>query len=149
MTYHIRSLSEQDRNWLLDIASYDTIHNDLGKPELYNREQLDNLFTTAQHGDYSFVCEMNGELIGIVSGIQHGHLFNPDVQLISTLFWYVAPAFRNSRAGWLLLKRYTDAVKASGLNCIFAIQNYSNVKPSIFHKAGFTDGEQVFKYERT
>ena len=144
--YNIRYLEERDRRWVIDIAARRTIIEDLKKPNLYNEDQLNGLFSLAVCGNHAFVCERNGEVVGLVAGIRHGHLFNPNVELVSTLFWYVLPEYREGRSAYLLLKRYRKSLDDENIWCVFSTQEYSSAKEETFSRFGFSKGENIYRY---
>lgn len=146
MTYTVRYAEMRDKEWVIDEAAKRTIFEDLQKPELFNPTQLGKLFDIAILGEHSYICEKDGQPIGLVAGIQHGHIFNPEVLMISTLFWYVLPEHRTGRAAYQLISSYKKSVDMVGLECVFAIQEYSQAKANTFLRLGFTHGEGVFKY---
>ena len=146
MTYSVRYLEMRDQDWVVNVAARRTILEDLKKPELFNSDQIDKLFNIAVVGEHSFICEKDGQPIGLVGGLQHGHIFNPNISMISTLFWYVLPEYRTGRAAYSLISAYKKSIDMVGLECVFAIQEYSLAKSDTFIRLGFTHGEAVFKY---
>lgn len=142
--YIIRDMRYDDLDWVINTVAPYTIENDLKRPELYHPEQLEQLFNHTLVNGLSYVCEQHGNPVGIVAGLLHGHVFNPDIKMATALFWFVDPDHRNTRAAYLLLQKYNNEVERQGRENVFAIQDYSLKSDRYFTKMGFTPGEKIF-----
>lgn len=142
MMYTLRPMSMYDEDWIVNTVAPYTVENDLKRNDLYNKEQLTKLFHMCLVSGVSFICEREGEPIGVIGGVQHGHVFNPEIPMVTTLFWFVDPQYRNSRAAYVLMKAYLDEI--GDIECIFSLQDYSLKKDTFMLKMGFTHGERVF-----
>lgn len=145
MTYRVRRATLEDKEWVVDHLGYITIHEDLKRPELYNRDQLATIFNSCYSLGRGWVVEKDGKAIGVLGGIKHGHIFNPEHMCFTVAFWFVEPEFRGSRAAWLLLKSLVEYCESEELEIALALQTYSLSSHRLLLKMGFKEGERTFR----
>lgn len=146
MTFKIRSLELTDKEVVTNTLGRRTIEEDLKRPELFNLQQLENLFNiTLAHGN-GFIVEENELVVGVIGGIEHGHILQPDVRCFTALFWFVLPEYRKSRAGWYLLREIKKYSLKRDLELSLALQEYSLKDDTIMQKLGFKKGEVTYRY---
>lgn len=141
----IRPLTFFDKSWVIEELGQHTLVHDLKRPELYNPVQLSNLFNTCMKMGKSWVAEENGKRLGVIGGVEHGHVFNPEFSVFTVVFWFVEEESRGSSAAWRLLKTVIDYSKTNELELALAVQTYSLKHHSILTKLGFTEGERTFR----
>lgn len=77
---------------------------------------VESLVGTLIREQYLSVAEdESGNAVGLIAGLYQSHPFNPDLKLVSELWWWVVPEARGSRAGSLLLRdleRWADEMNA-------------------------------------
>lgn len=145
MSYSLRNLEYSDREWVVyELGEY-TIRNDMKREELYNPDQLLKIFDLCATNGKGFVVECDGKPVGVIGGLQHGHIFNPDVRCYSVVFWFVHEKYRKTRASWLLLKSLTTHCKEQGLELSLALQEYSLSNPKSLMRLGFVKGETTYR----
>ena len=145
MTYKVRPLNYFDKDWVVDDLGVYTITHDLQRPELVNTMQLRKLFDLSLQSVKGFVVESDGKPVGVLGGIQHGHILNPDHPCYTVLFWFIDPTHRKSRAAWLLLKAVKEFCRENGKELSFALQTYSLSNTSALPKLGFEVGETTYR----
>lgn len=143
----IRPATPEDLDWLVPqlhaFAKFnDTKHSCIG-PDEYVRKTLADLM--AKH--YFTVAERDGELMGFLAGIYFKHLFNPDLAVLCEMFWWVAPEYRHSRAGLMLLRDYIEWGKSKAKWITFALQSKSPVNPETLTRFGFVERERSYILE--
>lgn len=143
--YKLRDMEYDDLDWVVNTVAPYTISNDLKRPELYNSEQLTKVFNFILVNGLSYVCEHDGEPVGIVAGLLHGHVFNPEVLMATSVFWFVDPEHRNTRAAHMLLSTYNKEVARQGRENIFSLQDYSLKSDKYFSRMGFVPGEKLYR----
>lgn len=146
MTYKVRKALATDKEWVVDELSKQTLANDLQRPDLYDPRQIRTLTNRVLLQGKGWVVEKDGKRIGVIGGLLHGHIFNPQVQCFTVLFWYVEEEYRNSRAAWLLLKELMKYVNERKLELSLTVQEYSLKHYSFLEKLGFKNKETIFWY---
>lgn len=114
-----------------------------GPDETYNRNLILNLLN--QH--LFLVAEQDGKFAGFICGLVTTHLFNPQIKVLSELFWWVLPEYRETKIGAMLFHEYE---KYGAENCqwvIMTIESISPVKPESFLNRGYKLKEQAFVKE--
>lgn len=57
-------------------------------------------------GHVLIVAERSGQLVGFIAGHCAPHFFNPELTMLTHLFWWVDEAHRRTRAAFLLLQDF-------------------------------------------
>jgi len=57
---------------------------------------------------FLLICENDEEKVGVIGGFLVPHMFNPSVKVLAEAFWWVDPEHRGGRAGYSLLKAFTE-----------------------------------------
>lgn len=94
-----------------------------------------------------FVAEMDGKVIGSVSGIVFAFYLNDSVTVGQELFWWVDPDARKSRAGNMLHKALQDWAKERGASVFImgSIANSSSARMAkLYANAGYVPTENTF-----
>lgn len=73
-----------------------------------NDDYLNSMFATAINGGGLVLIAESDEPIGILFALIAPNLWSDKTLLMNELLWYVEEDYRNTRAGYLLLKRYQE-----------------------------------------
>jgi len=73
-----------------------------------NDEYLNVLFVTAINGGGTVLIVENDEPIGLMMGLISPNVWSEKTLLMNEILWYVEEEYRNTRAGYLLLKKYQE-----------------------------------------
>lgn len=145
MTYTVRAPLYSDKEWVVGHLAFQTLENDLKRPELYNEEQLNTIFNTCFTKGKGWVVEKDGKPVGVLGGILHGHIFNPEVPCFTVVFWFIEEEYRGSRAAWLLLKKLIEFKEFEEVEVALAVQTYSLNHDTLLKRLGFVEGERTFR----
>lgn len=84
----------------------------------------------------------DGTPVGLIAGMLAPHPFNPGLRLASELFWFVAPEYRGSRAGLLLLLAFDSWAEQEGAHAVhMALEAGSPVNDRFLTKRGYRKAE--------
>lgn len=101
----------------------------------------------AEHMYPWWVALLDGEPVGFIAGVLHPHHFNPEVVCLSEMFWWVTPAHRQSRAGWMLLSTFTLFGHGAANLIIMTLEAESPVKFGTLERLGYRVKETNFLLE--
>ena len=90
--------------------------------------------------------ETHGQ-IGLLIGAITPHLFNPDIIVLAEMLWWVPPAYRKTRAGYLLLEEYVRWGKENVDWITFSLQHDTPVNESTLNRFGFRHVEEAYLIE--
>jgi len=54
------------------------------------------------------IAENDIKPVGFIAGLVHEHLFNPELKVLTEIFWWVDRAHRGTRAGLMLLNSFVE-----------------------------------------
>ena len=115
---------------------------------LYDKEAaahgLENLIET---GLVLVAEKKDQEQVGFIIGAMTPHLFNPKVIVLAQLLWWVDPARRKSRAGYLLLREFIDWGKKNADWITFSLEENSPLNEQTLIKIGFRRTERSYLIE--
>lgn len=112
-----------------------------------NQEYKENFLNNLVDNHACFIAEDNGVPQGFIAGFITPHFLNPDIRLLSELFWWVPEKFRLSRAGLKLLDRFLAYGKQNADWITFALETNSPVQDKSLIKRGFRLQERGFLME--
>lgn len=143
-----RRAKVEDIDWLVDqLRQFSQFYKT--NPPLFTNEQFVKaglVELIAKH--VMIVAESNQAPIGFIGGSLGPHTFNPSVVVLAELFWWVQEEYRQSRAGFLLLKEFMDFGKANATwvtMCL--IEGRSPIKEQSLIKRGFSLYERSYLFE--
>ena len=84
---------------------------------------------------------------GFIAGFVSAHPYNPDIRVLTELFWWVEPAFRRTRAAVLLMNEFVAWGKSNCDWVTFGIMETTPVKESAILKRGFIPYERNYIME--
>jgi hypothetical protein len=85
--------------------------------------------------------------VGFIAGYLIAHPYNPELTLLSETFWWVQEEHRRSRAGLMLLDKFTDYGAENADWITFALESHSPVNDKCLTKRGFKIQERSFLKE--
>lgn len=93
------------------------------------------------------VAEKPEGLIGFIGGFLMPHTFNPKITCLTETFWWVAEEHRQSRAGYLLFKAFSNFGEENADWVLCTLEEKSPVNPNALLKRGYTLKERSFMME--
>ncbi len=89
----------------------------------------------------------DGEPTGFIIGMKQPHHFNPDITMLSELFWWVKPEHRLGSSGAKLFKAFMDFGKQN-CDCItFTLEETTPLSEKALTKRGFRLTEKAYFME--
>lgn len=146
MTYSVRVADYNDLPWILDDAGVKMIKDEVGQPELYNRQTLANVAIEGIKTETVFVGMKDEELVGVIGGVVVPHYLNQTKRTLAEIMWYVLPEFRETRVGLLLMKEYANKAKEFDY-ATFSLLAGSPISDKTLNKFGFKLKERSFLME--
>lgn len=114
-----------------------------GDDSAYNVAILSTLITN----QLFLVAEQDTKVLGFIAGLISPHMFNPSITTLTEIFWWVNEESRQSRAGAMLLKEFTDYGKKNCQWIIMTLEHNSPIKPESILNRGFRHKETAFVME--
>lgn len=140
-------VNSSHRDWLITDACYKMLSEEVGRPELYCRPQIESLVDAAILTQTLIVAEKDGEPIGVIGGFLVPNIYNPNIKVLSELLWYVKEEYRKGRAGYLLLKAFDKLASEIADEATMSTLLHSEVKIETLEKVGFKLKEFAFHKE--
>lgn len=85
--------------------------------------------------------------VGFIGGAYHKHFMNPDITVLTELFWWVQKSYRHTRAGLLLLNKYIDEGKKIADWLTVSLEHKSTVNARSLTRRGFKLHEHSYIME--
>lgn len=149
MTYEIKPVTEMDRSWIINVAGKKMIKDEIKRPEFYNPQRLNLIFNKVIEDSTGLVCWRDGKRVGAVGGVLVDHLLCPDYTMLMEVVWYLDKAERNSRAGLLLLKGYTELAKEKADEAVFTTLPTTPVNDASLARYGWNLTEKQYTMRNT
>jgi len=145
----VRPAMESDVDWMMselqDFASQYGTNKSLF-PDTPEKAAL--ILTELMEQPYSWIAETEGgEPAGLMVGMMVNHWMNPNVKVLTEVYWWVPVRFRGTSAGSRLLKEFTDAGKRDSDWVVLTLESNSPVNPDSLEKRGFREHERSYLYE--
>lgn len=115
----VRRADLTDIPWLLEqMRAFDEFFG--ARHRLFPSESTARAFLTAMisDGDQPFFIAQNDVRTGFIGGAIGPHYLNPDLLVLSELFWWVVPKHRGSSAGGRLLVEFEEFGRRRGAHLI-------------------------------
>lgn len=119
MTYHIKPFTEMDRSWIVSIAAKKMLKDEVKRPDFFNAQRINLIFNRVLEDGTGLMCWKDGKRVGAVAGFLVDHLLCPDRKTLMEVIWYLDKDERNSRAGLLMLKGYTQLANEKADEAVF------------------------------
>ena len=94
-----------------------------------------------------FVSVRSDERTGFIAGLMSPHFFNEELLVLTEVLWWVPEEFRRTRAGYVLLKRFTEHGKEFADWTIMTTECKSKVSDRTLLSMGYTQYEKSFLLE--
>lgn len=147
----IRPANDDDLDWLVgELREFDRFYQTkkrLFGEEAYVREKMLEVIRThvciiAENKDPA-----STQRIGFIAGILRPHFYNPDLQVLSQLLWWVVPGKRQSVAATMLMDTFIEYGRAYADWITFNMSRWTPVKKESFLRRGFEISDQVYLME--
>ena len=145
--WEVVPLEQEDMEWFVEVAAVKMLQDEVRKPEYVDVENLYVLASTGAITGTAFVVKKDGVNVGAIGGILTPNLFNPNMTLLTEVFWYVLPEYRNTRAGLLLLDVYSKKAEEVADEASFSLLSTSTVNKNTLEKKGYQFCEYSFRRE--
>lgn len=145
----VRKADAYDMDWLVDkVREHDRLmcyKRPLFTDEHLVAQQLTHVMT--HHVLFVAEDDASKDLCGLIAGHQARHPFNPDIQVLSEILWWVEPSFRGKRAAAALLTAYTEYGR-SRVDSIICSHVYDpRARASALENRGFRELERAYLLE--
>lgn len=121
--------------------------NDLGELALYGQaspEYRKHFIEELIRKNICIIAEQENQIVGLITGLVHPHIYNPEVTAVTELFWYVLPSHRQSLAAAKLFSAFKLEASRRGKLIYFNLAIQSQVKHESITKRGFSQCETHF-----
>lgn len=144
----IRSATEKDLDAVADMALEFSQHSPFRVPGCRESMKM-----TAEHcmgQGLLFVCEIEGDVVGFIAGIEAPLLTNQAYTMVSEVAWWMDPEHRHGRNGIGLKRKLEAAARERRADfCVMAFLETSMPEQirAIYEKGGYEQGESYFLKE--
>ncbi len=90
---------------------------------------------------------VDGTPVGFIAGAIHNHPYNPDLIVLSEMFWWVVEKYRGSKASLLLLNEFIAIGERSAHWTIMTVTSETKVDPAHLYSRGFRFKETSYLRE--
>lgn len=143
----IKKAAPADLEWMLDqLKEFSRFYGT--KISLFG--DIDHAAQTVLNMIENHVCFVSwrGEIrTGFIAGYVCPHPYNPEIQLLTESFWWVDPEYRMSRAGLMLLDKFTEWGEDNCDWVIFTLEHHSPVKDDCLLRRGYRLSERSYLKE--
>lgn len=97
-------------------------------------------------GGLALVAEMD-QPIGMIIGIKDQNIWDPQLRILRELVYWVEPEYRNTSAGYRLLKEYNtqaELLREQGKIKLYTMTKMTNSPDIDFTRFGYTKTEEVW-----
>lgn len=137
-------VQEQDLQWVIDVAAVRMLTEELKRPELVNMNNIQMLARKGLEDQTLFIAKQGDICVGTLGGLLVPNMFNSDLLTLAEVFWYVLPEYRNTRAGFLLLKTFEEKADESSYDSSLSLLPSSTISMEALAKRGFNLAEFAF-----
>lgn len=145
--YKLRRAEASDIAWLMiqlrEFSNFIETEYQLYGDEEYTKDGLQLLIE--KH--YLNIATLEEKPVGFIAGYFNPHLFNPAINVLCELFWWVVPEHRNSRVGAMLMNAFIDFGKHNAQWTTFSLNRFTEVNERSLLKRGFHLHEKTYLKE--
>lgn len=145
----IRPANEGDLDWLVgELRDFDTFYKT--KKRLFGDESIVRAkLREAIHYHVCLIAEKSEDFTptGFILGLLRPHFYNPDIRLLSELFWWVVPRYRHTISASLLMDEFIAIGKAEADWITLNMSPWTRIKKRSLQQRGFEVSDQVFLME--
>lgn len=106
---------------------------------------VEALVGTLIREQYLAVAETeDGQSVGLIAGLYQSHPFNPDLRIVTELWWWVTPEARGSRAGAMLLKSLESWADEMNAPMALTLESNSALSDDTLARRGYVPVERQF-----
>ena len=147
MSIAIRPATTADMPWLLEqLKAFDTFFGS-SRSLFPDADTAERILADLIGTQPMLVAENGTSLVGFICGAIHPHPYNPDLTVLTELFWWVAEEYRGSRAGLALLNEFVSIGKAHADWIVMTLESESKVDPDHLYRRGFRMKEVSYLLE--
>jgi GNAT superfamily N-acetyltransferase len=145
MTYEVRIAEEQDKEWIEQVAAVRMLTEELNRPELVNPSRIKLLVKKGIDERTCFIAFKDGEPAGVLGAFLIENMFEPSIKVLSEVFWYVLPEYRETRIGFLLLNLFDETARQiANESALSILTGSTEINIDSFAKRGFMLDEFAF-----
>lgn len=141
----VEQLNYDDVIWYAEVASVRMLEEEVKMPEAVNLEQIYKLCFMGIEQGTAFICKDKGVPVGALGGLIAPNPYNPNLQFLIEMFWYVLPEYRKGRAGLMLLNKFIERSDELNLPATLSLLSTSNINISTLERKGFVLCEKSFR----
>lgn len=148
MKISVRHAQVGDLDWIMgefpEFSSHYGTKTQIFEDNDYSRATSKNI--VENHLALLAECSERGP-VGFIFGLVTNHLYNQNIKVLTELFWWVPPRFRNGRAAALLFNEFTAWGKKNCDLVTFGVMESTPVKHTAITKRGFKLVERSYLLE--
>jgi GNAT superfamily N-acetyltransferase len=94
-----------------------------------------------------FTLEYKNKIVGVICGLLHQHIYDPEKIVLTELVWYVDKNYRNNKYNLKLIKYFENKGKELGADKIFLTLRMSLKSESVekfYKRLGYKEEEKTF-----
>jgi hypothetical protein len=143
----IKPATLDDLDWIVsELETFSSHHK--RKYRFWSDEDYARKFMTEQITNHLVLLAWSGAVrIGFVSGWVMNHALNPNIRLLTEVFWWVVPTERKSGAGLKLLEKFTEWGEDNCDLINFTLSRDTEMSDRSLLKLGYGIDEVVFYKE--
>ena len=146
MKVYVRPGNSGDMPWILEQLKEFSVFFGT-KISLYDEPSAISGLTKLMDNGLVLIAEQGDQHLGFIVGAITPHLFNPNILVLTEFLWWVEPAYRKGRAGYLLLKEFIQWGEKNADWIVFTIEEKSPLNEETILKQGFERMERSYLKE--
>lgn len=145
MTYKISHATESELPKILELAKdfINHVNNDVAK---WDEDIMVYRLLSLIREHFFIVVKDNETIVGGLGAVVTPAFWSKTL-IIEEVFWWVDAGYRNTRAGAMLIKYFTNEAKKANLKPIFHLLHDSPVKANSLKRYGLVQKESTFYVE--
>jgi N-acetylglutamate synthase-like GNAT family acetyltransferase len=144
----VRTARVTDIDWLLEqLKSFDVFVD--AKKSLFPAAdvQARSILTNFVMSQPFFVAEGFDGMVGFIAGTLGPHYLNPELRVLTEVFWWVDPKYRGTSAGARLLQVFTALGRLKADWIVMTLEEKSPIDPESLLRRGFHPFESIYLLE--
>lgn len=144
MNYEVRFAQPSDIVWMVEVAGVRMLEEEVKRPDFVNRKALYDLADRSIDNETALICWKGEEPVGLLGWLVSSNPFNPDLLVAAEILWYVLPEHRGTRAGYLLMKGFSEWLDKYNILGTMSLLSSSEVSSGSLERFGFKQTEYQF-----
>lgn len=144
MSYKVKFAQPSDIVWMVEVAGVKMLEEEVKRPDFVNRKALYDLADKGIDNETALICWKDGEPVGLLGWLVGPNPFNPDLFIAAEILWYILPEHRGTRAGYLLMKEFSEWLDKYEILGTMSLLSTSEVSPRSLERFGFKQTEYQF-----